>query len=532
MRIALALAFMIVTSFGCSSAKVAGFFVDSSAADAWYIKAGLYEQDKDFEEASRLLEAVLETMNDEHVYLRLAGIYMQMRDETMARLTLERGVRKNPESAMLLGELAARYSADERFYGKAKDIFTQIYEKSGESIYAVQLANLLVMMKDYNGAIKIYDLLIEKDERSDYYIQRGKLYQELGLDKDSIADFIAAAELDENFFAAARLSDYYIKSGDDEKAIKYLRMVIRKSPDMVLAKFRLAELLRKRGELDEAVTFYETIIEKLNRDEQIYVLKQVAGIYYRSGQFEKAKDYFKSAYEIDKDIQTAYSIALVKEAAGDNAGAAEWYNSILKKRPDFNEAIKRLAIIKIKQNKPEEALITIDRMEELYRTVDYARIKAEALMVIGRFDEGRKVLEDAIEKNPADDKLYVDLAIGYESRGMYDEAVDVVIRGMRYHADSPSYQNLLGYVYAQMGENLEKAEELVAKALEKKPDEPAYLDSMGWVLYKMGRYKEAYEFQKRSLKLVPDEEDIREHMRLILKKLKSKKSLKDVIEED
>ena len=47
--------------------------------------------------------------------------------------------------------------------------------------------------------------------------------------------------------------------------------------------------------------------------------------------------------------------------------------------------------------------------------------------------------------------------------------------------------NDLGYLYAEQGKNLEKAESMIRKAVQEEPDKPAYLDSLGWVLFKRGK---------------------------------------------
>jgi tetratricopeptide (TPR) repeat protein len=53
--------------------------------------------------------------------------------------------------------------------------------------------------------------------------------------------------------------------------------------------------------------------------------------------------------------------------------------------------------------------------------------------------------------------------------------------------------NDLGYLYADQGKNLEKAEAMIRKAVQEEPDRSAYLDSLGWVLFKRGRFKEAVD---------------------------------------
>ena len=49
----------------------------------------------------------------------------------------------------------------------------------------------------------------------------------------------------------------------------------------------------------------------------------------------------------------------------------------------------------------------------------------------------------------------------------------------------------MGYLWAEQGKNLERAEKMIRKALKAEPDNPAYLDSLGWVLFKLDRIEEA-----------------------------------------
>ena len=75
--------------------------------------------------------------------------------------------------------------------------------------------------------------------------------------------------------------------------------------------------------------------------------------------------------------------------------------------------------------------------------------------------------------------------------------------------DDPTYNNDLGYIWADHDKNLAEAEKLIRKAIEQdrkqreelkaggelKPegdkDNPAFLDSLGWVLYKQKKYQDA-----------------------------------------
>lgn len=65
--------------------------------------------------------------------------------------------------------------------------------------------------------------------------------------------------------------------------------------------------------------------------------------------------------------------------------------------------------------------------------------------------------------------------------------------------NDPGINNDLGYLYADQGKELEKAESMIQKAVKADPDNSAYLDSLAWVLYKRGKYPEALTNMEKAL---------------------------------
>jgi tetratricopeptide (TPR) repeat protein len=65
--------------------------------------------------------------------------------------------------------------------------------------------------------------------------------------------------------------------------------------------------------------------------------------------------------------------------------------------------------------------------------------------------------------------------------------------------DDPSVNNDLGYLYADQGKNLTRAESIIRIAFKSEPDNVAYIDSMGWVLFKLGRLEEAHTFLQKAV---------------------------------
>src|SRR5207245_655211 len=78
---------------------------------------------------------------------------------------------------------------------------------------------------------------------------------------------------------------------------------------------------------------------------------------------------------------------------------------------------------------------------------------------------------------------------------------------LKKNDNNPTYNNDLGFIWADHDMNLDEAEKLIRKAIveEKKlrkkagvpmaedKDNAAYLDSLGWVLFKKKKFKEALE---------------------------------------
>jgi tetratricopeptide (TPR) repeat protein len=67
---------------------------------------------------------------------------------------------------------------------------------------------------------------------------------------------------------------------------------------------------------------------------------------------------------------------------------------------------------------------------------------------------------------------------------------------------SPNFdeaQNYLGYMWAEHGQNLDRARDLIEKALKAEPKNPAYLDSMAWVLFKLNQPQQALDFELKAV---------------------------------
>jgi Tfp pilus assembly protein PilF len=80
--------------------------------------------------------------------------------------------------------------------------------------------------------------------------------------------------------------------------------------------------------------------------------------------------------------------------------------------------------------------------------------------------------------------------------------------------------NNYAYFLAELGQELEKAEEMARKVIEKEADNTTFLDTYAWVLYKRGKSKEAAKVMESVLKGGGEDADWFEHYGFIMKSLK------------
>jgi tetratricopeptide (TPR) repeat protein len=188
---------------------------------------------------------------------------------------------------------------------------------------------------------------------------------------------------------------------------------------------------------------------------------------------------------------------------------------------------RRLAVIQASQGKVKEANEIVDKF--LKADPDNwlsLELKGEVQRAAKQYAEAAKTYEDVLDHIEKDKELkkeehdafagevrYI-LSQLYMETNNVDKATAQLEKAVVLDPQNATYQNDLGYIWADHDKNLDRAEKLVRKALEldrkerkdgkvtpeEDHDNGAYLDSLGWVLYKKKQYKEALEALKEAVK--------------------------------
>lgn len=183
--------------------------------------------------------------------------------------------------------------------------------------------------------------------------------------------------------------------------------------------------------------------------------------------------------------------------------------------------MERLIQAMTRQGKIDEALKLTDTLiglEDKETGWFSLQLKAWVLREGDRFEEAAKTYESVLDRLEKNANLKDEIKERYIERNRYllssvyvdlkkiDKATEHLQALLKKKPDDPTYNNDLGYIWADHDMNLVEAEKLIRKALEEDrkarkmipdlpPDEDkdnaAYLDSLGWVLFKQKKYEDA-----------------------------------------
>jgi len=183
--------------------------------------------------------------------------------------------------------------------------------------------------------------------------------------------------------------------------------------------------------------------------------------------------------------------------------------------------MERLIQAKAKQGKTEDALkLTQNLIDADEDGWYFVQLKAWVLREDGKLEDAAKTYLDVlkrlrkadIEDEPREkftERVRYLLSSVYVDLKKIDQAAEQLQILIKKHPDHATYNNDLGYIWADHDMNLDEAEVLIQKAIDEdrkfrkaltelpaefNKDNPAYLDSLGWVKFKKKEFGEAKKY--------------------------------------
>lgn len=118
--------------------------------------------------------------------------------------------------------------------------------------------------------------------------------------------------------------------------------------------------------------------------------------------------------------------------------------------------------------------------------------------------------------NPQNDMAYSALGHVYFMRGAFEKAEKILRQGLVINPGNHNARNSLAYTYCEGGGDIDRALLEAQQASKAEPDNHAFLDTLGWIYHKKGKEALARETLKKALEAAPENEEIKEHLRVVL----------------
>jgi Flp pilus assembly protein TadD len=112
----------------------------------------------------------------------------------------------------------------------------------------------------------------------------------------------------------------------------------------------------------------------------------------------------------------------------------------------------------------------------------------------------------------ADVELQFELGALEERSGDKAAAEKTFLSILEAHPEHTGTLNYLGYMWAEQGVHLDRAQELLTKAVTQEPHNGAYLDSLGWAYFRQGKLDLAEKFLADAAQIMPRDATIHEHL--------------------
>ncbi len=249
-------------------------------------------------------------------------------------------------------------------------------------------------------------------------------------------------------------------------------------PDSPIARFNLAEVMRRQGRFAAAVEQYR---RTLALDSNYAKAHLGLGLINRQ-QGRPAMESFRRALQSDRLLAEAH-LGLGRESLerGSAAEAARHFLQALRVDPDSAEAHLNLGLAQARQGLQEEALAAFRQAAAL---------------------------------DPASAEAHYNLGVALARKGRIQEALQFFRQAVRLKPEDAEAQSNLGMAYSQLG-RLRDAVAVFRQAVRLRPDSARAYVNLGLTQARLGRTGEAIEALSRSASLAPRNAEIRFHLGLV-----------------
>ncbi|HLF97401.1 MAG TPA: tetratricopeptide repeat protein [Methylococcaceae bacterium] len=476
-------------------------------------------------------------------FLVLAMLYEQQKNPDEAEKILQRGLAENPGNAVLQVSLA-KLSLQLNKADKAEELLKQLIAAQPEQLeHRNALAGFYIQQKRLDDAEKVYHEAVQADPKDG---KRSLLLAEFLARRGNADGAIAElnkAVADNPKDAAPRfgLANLYEQLKDTEKAQRIFKDIIEldeRAPDALKAKNRLALLALSQGHEGEAIKRVDEILVENPQDNLALMLRGRIALARKDAQQAIAS--FRSVLKDQPESAEVFNLlAAAHLLDGKPALAQESLEKAVAVNPADFALRKNLVEFLVRQKNHQAALDKTDDYLKLNpKSLEGLNLKADVLALSDRHDEleallrqikadfpdnglapfrlgsvylGRKnydaalaEYEEAVRKSPNDYEPLKAITTAYLEAQQPGKALARIQKALSENPKHPTaYQLLAIYHLTQKQEN--EAVKALNKAIDNNPRWLLPYANLGTYYEQKGQRELAVETYRRGLNTLPGE---------------------------
>lgn len=341
-----------------------------------------------------------------------------------------------------------------------------------EDIFLYYEAYGKFLIKEFDEALIYLNEAISKNNKAyEYYLLRGKIYEEQKKVNEAIEEYLKSNEL----------------NGNNNETLK-----------------RLGFLLIGEGESLEAIEYFQRALDDDKEDHYIY--SGLAGAYYELGEVLLSIENINKAIELEDKIPSYYyNRALIYRMMGEFQKSVEDYKKTIEIDSNYYSAYFYLGDLYIEMENLDEAKYVLEELLLIEGDNPETYVKLSQCYFEG--DDYKKALE-AIDKAISIDGInlgyYYKRALIYKNLGNVDKVKENYNKILELDGNS-------AYVYHSIGElaiaqdDYDEALEMLKKGVAIEPDTVSFYTNIGICYYNKKEFEEALIYFDKAIEMAVED---------------------------
>ncbi len=288
------------------------------------------------------------------------------------------------------------------------------------------------------------------------------------------------------------IADIYLKQGDTEAAVNYLKDYLKTDPNSPEPYLLLAEIYEKSSRVPQALEIYLDMVEANLASADIIV--KIGAYYILAEDKVESMRYFLMAKEKEPSHPGANEfLVLDAQARGDYDAAASFLQASAAYTKEPSSHI-RASYFLSRAGKPKESAKLLEEAYTLFpEDKEVPFYYALSLIDLSDYKSAEKVLSKALESSPNNERLLFHYIYALDNQKKHKLMERQLKKLLEINPNNTDALNYYGYYLINKTRRIEEGGDYIKKAVSLNSKEPAYIDSLAWYYYKTGEYTKAYD---------------------------------------